>query len=267
MIRIGVQQDIDQVVGRLAEQFPRQVEIAQQRAVLGTARVVKDDVVKEMQRAFDRPTRWTLNAFRVALGKERMQGGIMRPEAGGEISARVEVKDGYWYRADNYLQTQIEGGARKRKAFENALQRVGVLPAGWFAVPGQSAKLDAHGNHSPGEIRQILSWFDAAELVAGSRQNMRDAGRDKRRKGTRKKYGFEYFAVQPNARRGGLRPGIYRRTFMGLGGRIEPIMIFVRSTAYGKRFKFNEVASQTVRREFKPRLERALADELAKVQA
>lgn len=262
MIRIGVQQDIDRVIGDLSRQFPRQVEIAQQRAVLGTARDVKTEVVNEMRRVFDRPTPWTLNAFTV-----RLQDGRIRPAAGGEISARVEVKDGYWYRADNYLQTQIEGASnRKQKAFERALQRVRVLPVGWLAVPGQRAKLDAYGNHSAGEIRQILSWFDAAELVLGSTQNMRDAGRNKRRKGTRRSLGWEYFAVQPGARRGGLHPGIYRRTFRALGGQIEPIVIFIQSASYRKRFDFEGVGRRTVERVFKPRLQRALDDTLSRIQ-
>lgn len=277
MIRIGVQQDIDQVVGRLAEQFPRQVQIAQQRAVIGTARIVKDEVVKEMRRAFDRPTKWTLNAFRVAIGKEALSLGLMRPEAGGEISARVEVKNLDDYQTDAYLQTQIEGAAsRKQKKFEEALVKRGLLQRGWYVVPGAKARLDAYGNISRGQIRQVLAWFDAAEKTLGSTQNMGETGRNRRRKGTRKTRGFEYFAALPghrigrgswkNGRTQNLQPGIYRRTFFGFGGAIEPIMIFVRQAQYSPRFKFNEVATRTVRREFKPRLERALADELAKVQ-
>ena len=266
MIQINIGSDIESVIGDLARRYPRQVQIAQQRAVVGTAKVVRQDVVNEMKGVFNNPTRWTLNAFRIALGNERMQNGQMRPVAGGEITAAVQIKDGYWYRADNYLQTQINGGERRSKAFERALQRVGVLPQGWLAVPGDRAKMDAHGNHSVGEIRQILSWFDAAELVAGSRQNMRDAGRERRRRGTRRRAGFEYLAIQPGNRRGRLLPGIYRKTFHGLGVQIEPIMIFIRRASYKPRFKFEQVARASVRREFKPRLERALAAELERMR-
>lgn len=264
--RIKVTSDIDRVIGQLSKDAPRAVEIATQRALLHTAREVKDAEVREMQRVFDRPTRWTLGAFQVRFDKAQME-------------ARVEVKDGYWYRADNYLTTQIEGASnRRQKAFEKALQAVGALPAGWLAVPGERAKLDAYGNHSPGEIRQILSWFDAAERVAGSTQNMGFAGREKRRKGTKKRAGWEYFLVRPGARRsfargnGGqgthkMQPGIYRRTAFALGTRIEPVMIFIKSASYHQRFDFYGVAKRTIEREFKPRLEAALQVELAKVAA
>ena len=263
--RIKVTSDIEQVIGRLSKDAPRAVEVATQRALLHTAREVKNAEVKEMQRVFDRPTRWTLSGFKVELDKAQMQ-------------ARVEIKDGYWYRADNYLQTQIEGASnRRQKAFEKALQAVGALPAGWLAVPGERAKLDAYGNQSTGEIRQILSWFDAAERVAGSTQNMGFAGREKRRKGTKKKAGWEYFIVRVGDRRsfvrgnGGrgthkMQPGIYRRTAFALGTRIEPVMIFIKAASYKPRFDFYGVAAQTIEREFKPRLESALQLELDKAR-
>ncbi|ENO76571.1 hypothetical protein B447_17546 [Thauera sp. 27] len=257
--RLSVKSDIDQVIGRVARAAPHAVEIATQRALLHTAREVKNAEVREMGRVFDRPTRWTLNSFQVRLDKAALQ-------------ARVEIKDGYWYRADNYLQTQIEGGSRKSKAFETALRRVGVLPAGWFIVPGEKASLDAFGNISVGQIRQILSWFDAAEMVAGSMQNMGERGREKRRRGTRTRRGFEYFVAQPGSRVGrgswkngrpqNLQPGVYRRTAFGFGSAIEPILIFVTRANYKPRFDFYGVAQRTVDREFKPRLDAALQFEL-----
>lgn len=234
--------EMDRALRKYGEQARRTVEISAQRAVTKTARNVRAAAIKEMERVFDRPTRWTLNALTVEIDKKN-------------IAASVQVKDGYWYRADNYLQVQIEGGSRPNKAFEKALQRVGVLPAGWFAVPGQGAKLDAYGNQSPGEIRQILSWFDAAELVAGSTQNMREKGRARLRKGTRRRAAQEYFAVLPGRRgpRGAvqrLRPGIYRRTFFGFGSAIKPVMIFVSRVSYSKRFYFEEVSRRVVERDF-----------------
>lgn len=257
--RISVKSDIDAVLDQLGTAAPRAIEIATQRALIGAGREVKDAEVKEMQRVFDRPTRWTLNSFQVTLDKARME-------------ARVEIKDGYWYRADNYLQTQIEGGGRKHKAFETALRRVGVLPTGWFVVPGQKAALDGFGNISVGQIRQILSWFDAAEMVAGSTQNMGEKGRERRRKGTKKRRGFEYFVAHPgsrvgrgswkNGRRQNLQPGVYRRTAFGFGSAIEPILIFVQRATYKPRFDFYGVAQRTIDREFKPRLDAALQLEL-----
>ena len=74
--RITVTSDIDRVVGRLAMDTPRAVEIATQRALLATAREVKGAEVREMGRVFDRPTRWTLNSFQVRLDKAEMQARV-----------------------------------------------------------------------------------------------------------------------------------------------------------------------------------------------
>lgn len=245
--------EMDRALQKFGKDAQRRIEVAAQRAVLKTARNVMDAEKAEMRRVFDNPTPWTINAFRVALGKERMQGGKLRSVAGSSISASVQIKDGYWYRADNYLQTQIEGGDRRTKAFERALQARGVMPKGWHAVPGQKAKLTQYGNQSPGELRQILSWFGSAEMVAGSTQNMTDATRARRRKGTKTKRGFEYFAIQPGNRRGRLHPGIYRRTFLGFGSAIEPIVMFVRSTHYRPRLDFYGIGRRVVAEQF-PRL-------------
>lgn len=267
-MKISIKTDLERVMRELARDMPRAAQIAAQRALLTTARAVQDDEVKAMRSAFDRPTRWTLNSFRVAFDKPAM-------------AARVEVKDGYWHRADNYLETQITGGGRKQKAFENALRRRGLLAQGWHVVPGQKAVLDAYGNMSVGQIKQILSWFDSAEPYAGSTQNMGQAGRDKRRKGTKKTRGFEYFAALPGQRTGArswkhgrrqnLTPGIYKRTsfsFVGTGGgrasALEPVLIFVRSAAYRPRLDFYGVAEQTVRRVFEPEMRAALVREMEK---
>lgn len=229
---------------RAFQSFSRRVDIASQRALLKAGQAVRDAEREEMARVFVKPTNWTLNAFKV----------VNDPAA---MKVRVQVKDGYWYRADNYLQDQIEGtGDRRLKAFELALQRVLAMPAGYKALPGQKAKLDAYGNQSVGEIRQILSWFDGAERWSGSTQNMGAKGREKKRKGTRNRRGFEYFSVMPGSKKGKLVPGIYRRTlfaFVGPRGgtttAVEPVMIFVPRASYRKRFDFYGVAQRTADRE------------------
>jgi hypothetical protein len=229
----------------------RQIEIAAQRALLKTAQAIRDAEIAEMARVFDRPTRWTMGALKVkADSKFSIRVGILDP-------------DGYYKRAQDYLSTQVAGGVRRQKAMEMMLQRKGVMPAGWSAVPGAGAEIDQHGNMRVGQIRQILSWFDAAERSAGSTQNMREKGRAKRRKGTRKVRGFEYFSVLPgrtNSGRNVLSPGIYKRTTFGFGKAIKPVLMFVRLAAYRPRFDFERVAVGTYEREFPAQFESALAD-------
>jgi hypothetical protein len=228
----------------------RQFEVAAQRALLGTAQAIRTAEIAEMARVFDRPTRWTMGALKVkADSKFSIHLGILDP-------------DGYYKRAQNYLSTQVDGGTRRIKAMEAALQRRGVMPHGWSAVPGEGAEMDQNGNMNVGQLRQILSWFDAAERGMGSRQNMGEAGRAKRRKGTRKTRGFEYFAVIPgrdNSGRHRLTPGIYKRTSFGFGKAIKPVLIYVRTASYRPRFDFGPVAVATWEREFPARFTEALA--------
>jgi len=231
---------------------PRAVEIAAQRALLKTAQGVKDAGIAEMNRVFDKPTRWTLGSMKVKVtSRFTVEAGVVDP-------------DGYYKRAANYLGTQAGGGQRKMKAMESALQRYGIMPSGWFAVPGAGAKLDAFGNMSVGQIRQILSWFDAAERWAGSTQNMGTAGREKRRKGTRTKMGFEYVAVLPGKQRNLKQPGIYQRFFLGHGSSIKPVLIFVKGARYQVRFDFEKVATATANAMWQSEFDKAIKLELFK---
>ncbi|MDD5405054.1 MAG: hypothetical protein PHZ14_11035 [Sulfuricella sp.] len=220
----------------------RKVEVSSQRALIKIAGHIRDAEKAEMGRVFDRPTRWTLGAMKVKITSKM------------EVSVGIIDTEGAYKRAQNYLGTQVSGGSRKLKAMERALQSRGLMPAGTYIVPGVGARIDAFGNIATGEIRQILSWFDAAERWAGSTQNMLQKGRDKRRKGTKKARGFEYVAISGTGRSRHLQPGIYRRTFFGFGSAIKPILIFVRSVNYKPRFDFGGVArkafNQHARTEF-----------------
>ncbi len=241
---------------------PNQIDIAMQRAIIKTTRAVTEAEVDEMNRCFDAPTKFTLNSLTTKFDQQQIVG-------------TVEIKDGYWTRSQNYLETQMVGGKRRMKAFEKALQRAGVMPAGALAVPGAGAEIDAFGNMSVGQIRQILSWFDAAEMVAGSTQNMGEKGRAKKRKGTRKSQAFEYFAAMSGSRTGGgswkngraqnLQPGIYKRVFFGQGNAIKPVLIFVTGASYKQRFKFDDVANKTIDRVLVPSTDAAIQRELDKL--
>lgn len=241
--------------------IPRKVETAAQRALLKTAAAVKEAEVAEMGRVFDRPTRWTLGAMKVkATNKFEVKVGILDP-------------DGYYKRAASYLGTQVGGGSRRIKAMEKSLQSRALMPSGWFSVPGAGAKMDSYGNMSVGQIRQILSWFDAAENWAGSTQNMGFAGREKRRLGTRKTAGFEYLVIMPNMVRTfkGARdtralkqPGIYQRTSFGYGTAIKPVLIYVKGSRYQARFNFEKVARDVADAMMQSELEKAIQLELNK---
>jgi hypothetical protein len=227
----------------LSDLQKKRVPVATQRAMLATARSIRAAEIKEMNKVFDRPTKWTLGAMKVS------------PVESMSITVGILDPDGYYKRANNYLGTQVTGGDRRFKAMEVALQRVGVMPTGWYSVFGAKAKMDSFGNMGPGEIKQIMSWFNAAERWAGSTQNMTDATRAKRRKGTKKTRGYEYFFVKPGNK--GLLPGVYRRTSFGFGKAVEPILIFVPRVSYQRRFNFEGVARRVYAEQFGPHFQYA----------
>lgn len=221
---------MDELRRKLAD-APRKLEIATQRALLKTAEIIRGRETEHINAVFDRPTNWTKNSMRVKVtGKMEVTVGIVGDSAADK-------------RKRSYLTVQSEGGKRRMKAFERALLRAGLLPLGWLAMPGEGAVIDSYGNMSVGQIKQIMSWFNAAEPYSGSTQNMTDATREKRRKGTRKNMGFEYVYIRPGRQKNLKQPGIYQRFFLGHGSALKPILIFVKTgTSYKQRFRFNDVA-------------------------
>lgn len=234
-MQIILKMDGMEEIKRKLSAMPGQINKAASLALARTGNAIRDAEQKEMQTVFDRPTRWTLGAMRVSSVRNlHVTVGIIDPAK--------------YKRAAMYLDTQITGGARRMKAFERALQANGAMPTGWLAVPGEGAKLDEFGNMSAGQIVQILAWFKSAEGRPGYKMNMTDAGRAKRRKGTKRKMGFEYVAVMPGKQRNLKQPGIYQRFTTGFGKSIKPILIFVSSARYKPLFNFERVARDTFTR-------------------
>ena len=277
-------QGIKELQSGLKDFSERRIRSTIATAMTRTAVAVRDQLQRKMDSALDRPTAYTRRNLRytaaTAKGLEASIGFdiVANQNAHGRVTGYTNMGRGQTP-VGKYMNDQIEGGPRRDKRFENALRRVGILPAGWFAVPGECAKMDAFGNQSPGEIRQILSWFDAAELVKGSTQNMRDKGREKRRKGTRTKLGWEYVwispyrvvkrswarntsAAGPSRSRGTkkMQPGIYRVTNTEPRRKVEPIMIFVKSASYKPRWDFYGDAKREVDRIYPGQIEQAIRE-------
>ena len=274
---------LKELQANLKDMSERRVKAVVATALTRTAVQVRDKVKTAMATSLDRPTPYTLRQLKyVAATAERPVAAV----GFGVVAITDQRGDVIRYQdlgasetpAGKYLHDQIHGGPRRDKRFEKALRAVNVLPQGWFAVPGQRAKMDSYGNQSVGELKQILTWFDAAELVSGSRQNMRQKGRDKRIKGTKKTAGWEFFVVQAGASRSFVRangktgshkmqPGIYRRTMMAMGTKIEPIVIFVSQAKYRQRFDFYGIAKREGDRILPGELNKAVSESLARMNS
>ncbi|HEB94322.1 MAG TPA: hypothetical protein ENI94_12855 [Gammaproteobacteria bacterium] len=219
------------------ERFDKKAAFAGAQMANYLANKIRDAEKKEMQSVFKNPTPWTLNSTRVTYARKNSPQAV--------VWLKDEAPKGT--PATKYLAPQIFGGRRNIKRFELALQHAGVMPTGWVSTPGQGAKLDRYGNMSRGQIVQIMSWFQA-HSAAGYTANTTAEGKRRRWRGTRKRRGYAYFAVnpqRPNEKTRHLQPGIYMRINTAFGSAIKPVLIFAPSASYSKRYRFFGVAERT----------------------
>lgn len=222
----------------------KQVRLGAAIALTKTAKRAQDAIRQEMPKVFDRPTRYTLNATYVKPARAGTKAGSKT-----DLTASVKIKDAELKNQVvppvNYLVHQVEGGRRQQKRFEVALQRIGILPAGWLAVPGKGAELDAYGNIKASQIVQILSYFQAFGET-GYRANSTEATRAKLKRGGRRRYGRAYFAAIPGRPRSRhLQPGVYLRQYGAFGTALRPVLIFIRKATYSPRLPFYDIARET----------------------
>ncbi len=225
----------------LLREIPRDMRAAAAAALNTTVLQAQLAQVDEMRSVFDRPTPWAL-------------GGVTHDKAtASSLEAVVRIRgrsgSGGAIPAESFLRAQILGGVRRWKRFEVALFKVGVLPAGYFAVPGSGARIDAYGNMAGGHISQLLSYFQAYPPgSAGRRQNTTAERRARLAETTRRRQGVAYVAIKPGNRN--LYPGVYEyRDLGGLGTGIRAVLIFVRRAQYQKRFDFKRAAEEVIGRQ------------------
>jgi hypothetical protein len=252
-VRFDVISNVAELSGSIkAEQ--KAVNFAVIKALTRTARDARPELQTEMRKVFDRPTPYTLNSLFLS--------GATR----GNMVARVWIKDersgGGGIPATKFLLPQIEGGTRNQRSSERRLEAALVLPRGWFMIAARGAKRDQYGNWSRGELRQVLSWFQAAATVGNQSTNLSDKRREKLKRGTKKRRGFEFFAVRPGDKAARwLKPGIYRKTKFAFGDAVEPVAVFVQSVAYRPRLDFFGVSRRVAETKFNRNLLDALAEE------
>ena len=213
---------------------------AMRNAINYTLADVKTATVARMHIDFKSPTPFTQKSMKVEEASKI------------KLSGRVVFKDPTRLsESQHYLYPNTYGVKRGHKPFEAALYRKGIIKSGWYAVPGRGVQLDGYGNVPASLYVQIIAFFNAFP-EAGSKQNMTDATRARRKKGTKKKYGFEYFALK-NAN-GSMLPGIYKRTYTGFGTAIDAMFIFVPPSHvwYTRQYKFHETGVDVFRAKLKP---------------
>jgi hypothetical protein len=199
----------------------QQIKYATARALTATAKEVQRRIPAALEKDLDRPTEFT------------KRGTFVIPARKDKLEAVVGFKD----RQASYLKWQIEGGSRSPS--KKALR----LPS--------AIGLDQHGNLPKGVIQK---------LIAVARKESKMAKRTSRRIKVSSK--LDIFYGDPKDV-GGHRfpPGIYKIVKNGMREQMVPLVVFPQKSArYKHRFKFYEMAEQTIREVWANEFEKAIAE-------
>ncbi|KDP84696.1 hypothetical protein CF70_017925 [Cupriavidus sp. SK-3] len=191
--------DVDGVVQAFGRQ-QRQMPFAAAVALTRLAKLAQGAETSEIMRVFDNPVPFTRNAVATT------------PANKTSLESSVFIKD----RQARYLRTEVEGGKRELKKFEQLFGK-------GIALPSIGARLNQYGNVTRDAIKKI-----AAELQRGSTS-------------------ARYFMGQPKGTN--LPAGIYDRG-RGKGRKLRPVLIFAGQASYEPRFRFVEVARVTAAESF-----------------
>lgn len=247
----SVKADFKDLIKQIDDVQKRQIPFATSKAINETAKLVKEAQQKEMRDVFDRPTQFTINSL------------FIKPSTKTTLTAKVGLKD-YALKgtaAAKYLEAEISGGERRLKRYEVALRSAGVLPEGYFTVPGDAASMDAYGNIARSQIVQIISYF-RANRESGSSSNSTDKTRAKLAKSTKSRYGISYFVGAPAG--GKLPLGIWMKVNTNFGtSNPRPVLIFVKSTNYEPIYDFEYVADNTVKKYIDEEFSKAMKEAVA----
>lgn len=225
MIRISARLEGADHLRRLLDSGSRQVRYATAVALTKTAKGIEEELKRDLRTGLESPSPYTLRStFTSPARKDRLQAmvGIKDKKPAGGTAPAVLLKE------------HFSGGARGNKPYEKALMSMGMMPSGYRAVTGAGIKADAYGNPTRAAIQ---------ELLGGLRTRMNVVGRATRRK-TAATVG--YFAIQPGAV-SHLAPGVYKRINQRA---IQPMLIFVPSTGYRRRFDLPRLAGRYVAQHF-----------------
>ena len=234
---------LDVIAAKMRGLSDKKINVAVVASLNQAARVGYESVRNEMGKVFDRPTPWVIGGAQYKKATSaKLEAQVDFDKWGNKTGVTVE----------KVLGAEITGGPRKYKRHEIAMQRAGILPNGYYIVPGEAAQLDQYGNMKGSEIVKIMSWFRAFG-EQGYRANTTDKRKAALLRGTKKNnnLGFQYFAVIPGSTKTHLHPGIYTKAITGFGSSIRPIMMFVKAPNYRKRLDFYGIATREAEQEIK----------------
>ena len=195
----------------------KQIPFATVMAMTQTAKDVAWEEIGVMQRVFDRPTPYTLNALQV------------KPATKAKMIASVEFKEFGGTPAKRFLNPEVYGGPRSQKSHE---RQIAPLLKGYsYLVPARGVALNQFGNVPGATIRRVLSQLRVSPNADAN------ASGSKRSKANRRAQAF-FVNKQGNM--------VMQRK----GKLVTPFLVGVKSPNYRKRFPFHETAEAVVKDRF-----------------
>lgn len=234
---------VKQALGQASSQVPFALAMAM-NATVEQARIA---VRKEMGQVFDKPTPWVLNSLRVKRAtKAKPVAELAFKDKDSATNSRTMVFP------------HVEGGARAFKAMEARLLAAGLIPAGYNAVPGGAAKLDAYGNMNRGQITQLLNVLQTYREAGYNKADARTVARLAKGNAKKNQYGFTYWVNPVGGQKGKhLQPGVYQRVQTGFGSSLKPVLIFVKRANYRSRLDFYGISQRVIAQHLEPEFTKA----------
>lgn len=264
MIEIQVNSEIakalDMLKGVAKDKWPSILAYATNQ----TGYYVLNKYKQQMPSFIDRPIPFTVNSIYLKpANKTRVEASIQWREFAGSGTS-----------GGKYLRPIVEGGARRLKKFEKALQGAGLMPRGMVAVPTKDAPLDQYGNVPGALYTKILSYLRAnpdglqnrsvqklkrmktKNLFKGIAKTALNYQKVQAAEEKKKKKNAKYFTVI-SGRGNPLPPGIYERVNL-FGGAIRRLFNFVTETSYHVTFPFERIGREAAQAKFPEKLGEAI---------
>jgi hypothetical protein len=210
-------------------------------ALNSTAYVAKRDTEDAMRRSFDRPTPWVMSGIEYGRAGEKGNGAFQ-----SSVFIKDKASKGDQFALKRVLLPEFDGGQRRYKMFEAALNHVGVLYDGEFVVPTRHAIRDAYGNVPRQWIVQIMSALRANYKAGYTANRSLASGRR-----FRARTGGDWIVPAKSGRyqRSKLKRGIYWRDDASRS--LTMYFAFVRhAPSYKQRIDLRSIVRGAIRKEF-----------------
>ena len=218
-MQFDIRSNVREVSRWLDDVQKKQLPFATVLAMTLTAREVRTEEIVVMNRVFNNPTPYALNALKVT------------PATKKSMVASVEFKEfkGKGTPAKRFLNPEVHGGLRSRKSHERQLAP--FMAGKRYTAPAKGYPLNAYGNVPGPTYTRVLSHLkvssDATQNISGSKRSKS------------KRANSQFFALPGK--------GIFERRAKR---KIRPVLIFVSTPKYRKRFPFHETGERIVKQRF-----------------